>query len=201
MNLDLSKLTFLPANLMPELQDAMNKYQINTPLRAAHFLAQTKHESGNFTHTTENLNYSSDRLKIIFKKYFPDDAIAQAYARQPEKIANRVYANRMGNGDEKSGDGWKYRGRGYIQLTGKNNQTKFISTCSESILPEQISEPKYAIRSAAWFFQKNGLNTISDEGGSDATIQKVTKIINNGLNGITERIENFHAIFPLIKAI
>ena len=194
-------LTFIPHEIMKELASAMDKFEIDTPLRAAHFLSQCKHESMNFTKTIENLNYSAEGLKNVFKKYFPDDDTAKAYERLPEKIANRVYANRMGNGDENSGDGWKYRGRGYIQLTGKNNYTSFSKAIGENIDAEIMSTPAYASLSAAWFFQKNGINNIADEGGGDAVIQKITKKINGGLHGISERIKNFNQIFPLIKII
>src|SRR3990167_2994459 len=143
-------LTFIQHEIMKELASAMDKFEIDTPLRAAHFLSQCKHESMNFTKTIENINYSAEGLKNVFKKYFPDDDTAKAYERLPEKIANRVYANRMGNGDENSGDGWKYRGRGYIQLTGKNNYTSFSKAIGENIDAEIMSTPAYASLSAAW---------------------------------------------------
>lgn len=189
----------IPDFVLNELQVVQTKFDINNPLRISHFLAQCKHESGSFSKTEENLNYSAVGLRSTFPKYFPDDAVANAYARQPEKIANRVYANRMGNGDEKSGDGWKYKGRGYIQLTGKDNQTKFIASCQEQILPQQIAEKKYALLSAGWFWKVNKLNEISDKGAEESVIKEVTKRVNGGYMGLSERIKYFNEIYSILS--
>ena len=159
-------------------------YEINSPLRLAHFLAQTAHESGGFRLTEENLNYSAQRLLEVFPKYFRN-VDANAYARKPEKIASRVYANRMGNGDEASGDGWKYRGRGLIQLTGKSNYTRFANFLDFSLddVDEFMKTPEGALESAAWFWYENDLNQLADADN----ITAVTKKINGGTNGLEER--------------
>lgn len=174
---------------LPWLNMTMLKYDINTPVRQAMFLSQIAHESGNFCAVQENLNYSVNGLRSTFRKYFPDDEIAAQYARQPEKIANRVYANRMGNGDEASGDGWKYRGRGLIQLTGKNNYTSFSLTADNDSLinPQIVIEPEYATESAGWFWVTNNLNQLADTGDVTA----VTKRINGGYNGLADREAKF----------
>lgn len=189
----------IPSSVLNELQLVQTKYDISTALRLAHFLAQCKHESGNFSRTTENLNYSAVGLTGTFPKYFPDQDTAKAYARQPEKIANRVYANRMGNGDESSGDGWKHRGYGYIQLTGKDNQTKFIQSIGIEIAPEEIASPKYALMSSGWFWQTNRLNNIADKGAGEAVVKEVTRRVNGGYHGLTERTKNFIQIYNLLK--
>jgi putative chitinase len=178
--------------VMSEIPNVAEKFGVTTPLRLAHFLAQCAHESGNFTAVKENLNYSADGLRKIFGKYFPTDALAAQYARQPEKIANRVYASRMGNGDEASGDGFKFRGRGYIQLTGKENYTAFDKIVEEDILanPDLVAT-KYPLLSAAFFFNKNGLWAICDKGDSIDVVTMVTKRVNGGTHGIEDRIAKF----------
>jgi len=178
--------------VMLEIPSVAEKFGVNTPLRLAHFLAQCSHESANFTALKENLNYSADGLRKIFPKYFPTDALAQSYARQPEKIANKVYGNRMGNGDEKSGDGWKFRGRGYIQLTGKDNYKLFDAIVPEDILanPDLVAT-QYPLMSAAFFFNKNGLWTICDKGDTDEVVTMVTKRVNGGTIGLADRIAKF----------
>lgn len=179
--------------------EELKKFGINTPLRLAHFLAQVAHESGDFKHTEENLNYSAEGLKKIFPKYFLNDT-ALSYARQPEKIANRVYANRMGNGDEQSGDGWKFRGRGLIQLTGRNNYKEFDNFVNDNILenPDLVSG-KYALISAAWFFNDNGINKVSDLGATDEVVRQVTRQVNGGLNGLPDRVEKFKEYYSNLK--
>ncbi len=150
--MDISKLKgHIPDSVLAQIPDTAAKFEINTPLRLAHFLAQCGHESGQFRVVNENLNYGAKGLLGIFKKYFPTEDKAKTYERKPEKIANLVYASRMGNGPESSGDGYKYRGRGYIQLTGKDNYTQFDKTVPEDILanPDLVSG-KYALMSAAW---------------------------------------------------
>ncbi len=161
------------------LKAAMAFYKMS-PVRAAHFFAQTAHESGNFKAFSENLNYSADGLTKIFGKYF-DAASAAKAARNPEKIANRVYANRMGNGNEASGDGWKYRGRGALQLTGKENYKAFADYLKK---PEIMDNPdlvatEYSFESAIFFFEKNKLWAICDQGVGDAAITALTKRIKN----------------------
>jgi len=169
------------------LKAAMAFYKL-TPLRAAHFFAQTAHETGEYKVFSENLSYSTDGLKKIFGKYFPG-TLAEGYARNPEKIANRVYGNRMGNGDEASGEGWKFRGRGALQLTGKENYTAFSKYLNK---PEILVNPdlvanEYAFESAMFFFDKNKLWTICDKGIDVASITALTKRINGGTLGLDHR--------------
>lgn len=162
--------------------------------RAAHFFAQTAHESGGFKAFSENLNYSADGLVKIFHKYFPDAAHATPYARNPEKIANKVYSGRMGNGDEKSGDGWKYRGRGALQLTGHDNYKAFSDYCKRPDImthPDLISG-ELSFESAMWFFEKNHIWELCDHGTDDATILAVTKKVNGGTIGLDDRKEKTH---------
>ena len=190
----------IPDNVIAQIPDTAAKFNITNPLRLAHFLAQIGHESGGFRATSENLNYSSKGLVSIFKKYFPTIQLAEAYARKPEKIANKVYANRMANGNEASGDGWKYRGRGYIQLTGKDNYNKFNSEVPENILatPDLVAT-KYPMMSAAWFFNRNNLWTICDRGADDTTVTAVTKRVNGGTIGLADRIKHFREYYNLLK--
>ena len=160
-----------------------------SPDRAAHFFAQTAHESGGFKAFSENLNYSAKGLRGIFGKYFPTDAMARAYERQPQKIANRVYANRMGNGPESSGDGWLFRGRGALQLTGRETYQAFANYIGR---PDVMTNPdlvatELAFESALWFFDKNKLWGICDQGVNDATILALTKRINGGTHGLDDR--------------
>ena len=185
--------------LISDQFEELKKYGIDTPLRLAHFLAQCSHESGGFKTLTENLNYSADGLKKIFSKYFPGSRSLE-YARQPEKIANLVYANRRGNVNEKSGDGWKYRGRGCIQLTGKENYKKFSEACGEDCVsnPDLVSG-KYFLQSAAWFWQMRGLNTMADLGASNSTVLIITRKINGGENGLADRIEKFNEYYSNLK--
>jgi putative chitinase len=166
------------------LKAAMAYYKL-TPVQAAHFFAQTAHESGNFKAFSENLNYSAEGLLRIFPKYF-DQATANKYARQPERIANRVYASRMGNGDEASGDGWRYKGRGALQLTGKSNYKDFADWLGKTIDPSAVAD-EYAFESAKYFFDKNKLWGICDQGITDATILALTKRINGGTHGLDDR--------------
>jgi putative chitinase len=161
-----------------------------SPNRAAHFFAQTAHESGNFKAFSENLNYSAKGLRGIFGKYFPTDALARAYERQPQKIANRVYANRMGNGPESSGDGWKFRGRGPLQLTGKDNYRafgKYIGREQEVLDNPDLVATELGFESALWFFDHNKLWGICDQGVNDAAILALTKRINGGTHGLDDR--------------
>lgn len=189
----------IPDAVIAMIPDTASKFGINTPLRLAHFLAQCGHESGGFRATQENLNYSAKGLNGIFRKYFPTEAAANAYARQPQKIASKVYANRMGNGSEASGEGYKFRGRGYIQLTGKENYTAFGKAIGEDILsnPDVVSS-KYALLSAAWFFTKNGLHKMADSGASDAVVTQITKRVNGGTIGLPDRIKHFKEYYKLL---
>lgn len=184
--------TILPTGVIAELPSVIEKFGITNPLRLSHFLSQCAHESGNFKFLRENLNYSADGLLKIFPKYFKDKPSAEAYARKPEKIANRVYASRMGNGDEASGDGWKFAGKGYIQLTGRSNYTEFSKFIGEDCVanPELVAT-KYPLSSAAFFFNKNGLWTICDKGASDDIVTAVTKRVNGGTHGLDDRLAKF----------
>ena len=189
----------IPDAVIQMIPDTAAKFQINTPLRLAHFLAQCGHESGGFRATQENLNYSAKGLNGIFRKYFPTEASAAAYARNPQKIANKVYGNRMGNGNEASGEGYKFRGRGYIQLTGKENYTAFGKAIGEDIPsnPDKVAST-YALLSAAWFFSKNGLHRMADEGATDAVVTKITKRVNGGTIGLADRIKHFKEYYHLL---
>jgi putative chitinase len=172
---------------IPSIATVLPKYGIDTPLRKAHFLAQMAHESGGLQFTEENLNYSVQGLRNVFKKYFPTIDIANEYAKKPIKIANRVYANRMGNGNEASGDGYKFRGRGLIQLTGKENYQKFSQDSGLDVVtnPDLLLQPEWALTSACWYWNKNKLNTFADQ---DDLIM-VTKRINGGTHGLNDRLQ------------
>lgn len=189
----------IPDSVIAAIPDTAAKFNITNVLRLAHFLAQAGHESGQFKATQENLNYSSKGLLGIFPRYF-NAGTAESYARQPQKIANKVYGGRMGNGAEATGDGFKFRGRGYIQLTGKDNYTQFDKTVSEDILanPDLISG-KYALASAAWFFDKNKLWSICDKGADQGTVTAVTKRVNGGTIGLPDRIKHFNEYYNLLK--
>jgi putative chitinase len=189
----------VPDKVIEQIPAVMEKFQINTPLRLAHFLAQCGHESGGFRLTKENLNYSAKGLNGIFKKYFPTLESAKLYERKPEKIANKVYGNRMGNGPEASGDGAKYCGRGYIQLTGKDNYTAFGKSINEdmTVNPQAVAD-KYALLSAAWFFNKNGLHKLADGGATDAVVTQITKRVNGGTIGLADRIKHFKEYHALL---
>jgi putative chitinase len=171
-----------------------------TPIRATHFFAQTSHETGGFTIFTENLNYSEDGLKKIFGKYFPGN-LNELYARNPQKIANRVYASRMDNGDERSGDGYKFRGRGALQLTGKENYKAFSDYLKK---PEIMTNPDlvattYSFESAMFFFDKNKLWSICDKGINDTSILTLTKRINGGVHGLVDRTDKTKKYYEYVK--
>lgn len=179
-----------------ELEKLLPRYNIDTPLRIAAFLAQCSHESMNFKYKAENLNYSSTALNKYFRKYFVGKDVNQ-YARNPEKIANLVYANRMGNGDEASGDGWKYRGRGIIQLTGKYNYTRFADYLGEPLVDKIIPylESNYgALESACWYWKEHDLNTYADM----ADMKELTRRINGGYNGLKDRISHYNHILEVL---
>jgi putative chitinase len=199
--MDINKLKgHIPDSVIAQLPDTIAKFELNTPLRLAHFLAQAGHESGGFKLVTENLNYGAKGLLGIFKKYFPTQEKANLYERKPEKIANLVYGGRMGNGPETSGEGYKYRGRGYIQLTGKDNYKAFDLVVAENITenPDLVAT-KYPLLSAAWFFHKNGLHKIADKGATDAVVTEVTKRVNGGTIGLPDRLKHFKEYHDLLK--
>jgi putative chitinase len=199
MNLDKLK-GHIPDSIIAQLPDTIAKFQLNTPLRLAHFLAQAGHECNNFKVFQENLNYSAKGLQGIFKKYFPTEAIAKQYERNPEKIANKVYASRMGNGDEASGDGYKFRGRGAIQLTGRDNYTAFGKAIGIDIVSNPgLVSTTYPLLSAAWFWSKNGLNKIADLGSTDEVVGKITKRVNGGVLGLEDRKKHFKEYYNLLK--
>lgn len=186
----------------PGTMKAGMAYYKLTPVRAAHFFAQTAHETGNFKAFSENLNYSADGLNKIFPKYFKNAGKdANGYARNPEKIANVVYASRMGNGDEASGDGWKYRGRGALQLTGKANYEAFAKYLGNNEVLENpdLVATKYAFESAMFFFDKNKLWDICDKGVNDEAILALTKRINGGTHGLDDRKEKTKKYYEYVK--
>jgi putative chitinase len=198
--LNLEKLKgHIPDSVIAQIPETAKKFNITNNLRLAHFLSQCGHESGGFKAVSENLNYSADGLKKIFGKYFPGN-LNESYARQPEKIAARVYASRMGNGDETSKEGFKFRGRGYIQLTGKANYTNFTKFIGEDCIanPDLVAT-KYPLASAAFFFDSNKLWSICDKGSDDATVTAVTKRVNGGILGLQDRIKHFKEYYNLLK--
>jgi len=191
--MNLSKLdTKIPKGVIDQIPQVMEKFKIDTPLRMSHFLAQCAHESGNFKFMSENLNYSAKGLMGVFKKYFPTEAIAKQYERKPEKIANKVYASRMGNGDEASGEGGKFKGRGYIQLTGKQNYQAFFKSVGMPIDTDPNSVATiYPLLSAAWFWNSRNLNAIADKGATNQVVTDITKKVNGGTHGLEDRISKF----------
>ena len=185
---------------LDEWYDALSKvlpdYDIATPERVAAFMAQCAHESGGFKTLKENLNYKAESLCKVFSKYFPNLELASQYAHQQDKIANKVYGNRMGNGDEASGDGYRYCGRGLIQLTGKDNYTAFAESIETPVeeLPEYLSTFEGAVQSACWFWETNNLNKYADSGD----ILTMTKRINGGTIGLEDRKKHYaHALHVL----
>lgn len=189
-----------PASWAESMSNVFPTYEIDTPHRIAAFLAQCGHESGGWTVFEENLNYSAQGLNSIFKKYFPTLESAQPYARKPEMIANKIYANRMGNGAPESGDGYKYRGRGPIQLTGKDNYRAFAKEMFEDWEnlfenPDWVtSDRDFALMSAIWFWNKNKLNVQADAGD----IKLMTKKINGGYIGLEDRIKHYNEAIHLL---
>jgi len=173
-------------------------YEIDTPERVAAFLAQCAHESGGFKFIQENLNYKAESLCRVWPKYFPNMDVANQYAHKPEKIANRAYANRMGNGPEESGDGWAYCGRGLIQLTGKSNYSKFAESIDTPLeeIPEFLATFEGAIQSACWFWETNNLNQYADSGD----ILTMTKRINGGTLGLEDRQNHYQHAIQVLRA-
>jgi len=199
--MDINKLKgHVPDAVIAQIPSVMSTFKIDTALRLSHFLAQCGHESAGFKAIQENLNYGAKGLLGIFKKYFPTEAKALQYERKPEKIANLVYGSRMGNGDEASGDGYKFRGRGYIQLTGKSNYTAFGKAINEDIAanPDLVAT-KYPLLSAAWFWSSNSLNALADKGADDASVTAITKRVNGGTIGLPDRIKHFKEYYTLLK--
>lgn len=200
MSINIDKLKgHLPDTVLAQIPDTVAKFNITNSLRLAHFLAQCAHESGEFKSTVENLNYSVKGLLGVFPRYFTP-VLAEQYAYKPEAIASRVYGGRMGNGVEGTKEGYKFRGRGYIQLTGKDNYTAFDKVVDDDILqnPDLVAS-KYPLMSAAWFFNKNGLWTICDKGADEATVTAVTKRVNGGTIGLPDRIKHFNQYYSLLK--
>ena len=189
----------IPDNVLSQIPETASKFNITNNLRLAHFLAQCGHESGGFKAVSENVNYSAAGLKNIFGKYFPGN-LAESYARNPQKIASRVYGGRMGNGPESTGDGYKFRGRGYIQLTGKQNYTNFAKFIGEDTVnnPDLVAT-KYPLASAAFFFDSNKLWSICDKGADNATVTAVTKRVNGGTIGLADRIKHFNEYYKLLS--
>jgi putative chitinase len=188
----------IPDNVLSQIPETATKFNITTVLRLCHFLSQCAHESENFTAVKENLNYSAAALKATFPTHFPG-ILNESYAHNPEKIADRAYANRMGNGDEASGDGYKYCGRGYIELTGKVNYVAFGKFIGEDLLTNPgLVATKYPLMSAAFFFQTNNLWTICDKGATPDVVKELTKRINGGYNGLDERIKYFNKFYNLL---
>jgi len=188
----------IPDTVISQIPETASKFGIDTPLKLAHFLAQCGHESGGFRLTQENLNYSASGLKGIFPKYFKEAGLAESYQRNPQKIASRVYGGRMGNGPESTGEGYKFRGRGYIQLTGKDNYTAFGKAINEDVVsnPDLVSS-KYPLLSAAWFFSKNCLKRCVD--ASNETVTSVTKCVNGGTIGLPDRLKHFKEYYNLLS--
>ena len=197
MNVDKLK-GVIPDGVITQIDSIKDKFEINTALRLAHFLAQCGHESGNFKLTQENLNYSGKGLLATFPRYFTTET-AVLYERKAEKIANMVYANRMGNGDKTSGDGYRFRGRGFIQLTGHDNYAAFGKAIGEDILasPDLVAT-KYPLLSAAWFWNKNKINVIADGGATSEVVAKVTRRVNGGVIGLDDRIKHFYQFHNLL---
>ena len=189
----------IPDSVISMIPDTAVKFGITNPLRLAHFLSQCGHESGGFKAVNENLNYGAKGLLGTFPKYF-NAATAAQYERKPEMIASKVYGGRMGNGPEATKDGYKFRGRGYIQLTGKDNYSAFDKFVDEDILgnPDLVAT-KYPLMSAAWFFNKNGLWSICDKGATTEVITAVTKRVNGGTIGLADRIKHFNEYYALLK--
>lgn len=198
LNLDKLK-GHIPDSVISQIPEVASKFKIDTPVKLAHFLAQCCHESGGFKVVNENLNYSADGLKKIFPKYFPGN-LAESYARNPEKIAAKVYGGRMGNGTEETKEGFKFRGRGFIQLTGKDNYTAFGKAINEDVLSNpDVVATKYPLLSAAWFFNKNGLHKLADGGATDAVVTSITKRVNGGVIGLSDRIKHFNEFYKLLS--
>jgi putative chitinase len=192
--------TKIPEAVLKQIPEVVEKFKIDTPARLSHFLSQCAHESGGFKFVQENLNYSAQGLMGVFKKYFPNEILAKQFERKPNAIANRVYANRMGNGDFNSADGSKFKGRGYIQLTGKDNYSAFDKIVEDNILenPDLVAT-KYPLLSAAWFWDSRKLNLEADKGASDEVVTAITKKVNGGTHGLPDRLSKFNTFYKLLN--
>jgi putative chitinase len=191
----------IPLVAYDRLGDSLSRTKnITNKIRLAHFLSQVAHESGNFTVLYENLKYSANRLRVIFPKYFQTAEIANEYAMKSEKIANKVYANRMGNGNEASGDGYKFRGRGYLQVTGRSNYKLFSDYIGEDCVenPDLVAT-KYPMDSAIWFFDRNKLWSLCDK-DDHASVLAVTKRVNGGTNGLADRLTKFRFFMKYLNS-
>jgi len=208
--MDINKLKgHVPESIIKQIPIAMEKFGINNVLRLSHFISQCSHESGGFKSVRENLNYSAQGLANTWparysvnpkaKPLVPNE-LAKQIERKPEVIANKTYANRMGNGSEESGDGFKYIGRGYIQLTGKDNYREFGKLLDVDLVknPDKVATD-YPLLSGAWFFSKNGLNTMSDKGSTEDIVKSITKRINGGTVGIDHRLKEFKKFYDILK--
>ena len=197
--MNIAQLTKLPKRVLDELPSIIRNYQIDTPLRMAHFLSQCHHESGGFKSTTENMKYSAARLLQVFPRHFKSLNDTKGYAMHSERIGNKVYANRLGNGDESSGDGFRYRGRGYIQCTGKNKYIILDNYLDEDIVanPDLIAT-KYPLYSAGWYWHSVDLNSIADKGSAFEVCEKVTKKVNGGKIGLESRYKYFVYYYQLL---
>jgi putative chitinase len=199
LNLDKLK-GHIPDSVIAQIPETAKKFNITNSLRLAHFLAQCGHESGGFKATQENLNYSASGLKRTFGKYFINEDAAGPYAKNPQKIASKVYGGRMGNGPESTGEGYKFRGRGYIQLTGKDNYTNFAKFIGEdTVANPDLVATKYPLSSAAFFFDSNKLWSICDKGSDIETVTAVTKRVNGGIIGLPDRIKHFKEYYNLLS--
>jgi putative chitinase len=189
------------ARYLKPLNDAMVQYSINTPARQAAFLAQLAHESAELTFVEENLDYSWERLRKVFPRYFSNDISAQSYDHEAERIGNRIYANRLGNGDEASGDGYRYRGRGPMQVTGRENYRR----CGQAIAinleadPDRLAEPEIGCRAAAWYWHNRGLNTLADA-NDEAAFREITRRINGAFLGLEARITFWRRASETLRA-
>ena len=197
MNLD-GLYPSIPRHVLDQLSDVQDRYSINTPLRLAHFLSQCAHESGRFLVTRENLNYSAQGLLKTFKRHF-NDRTAKLYARNPEAIANKVYGGRLGNTEIT--DGWKFRGRGYIQTTGKANYAELDKIVPEDLLdnPDLVSS-RYAMLSAGFYWNSRKINAVADLGATEEVVEKVTLKVNGGTHGLKERTEYFFEFYEILNA-
>jgi putative chitinase len=201
--MDTSKLSgTVPDSVIAQLDATIQQYPaINSEYRVAHLMGQAKEESEGYTHTHENLHYSGDALWSIFHTHFTDRNEAESYGRQPERIANRIYANRIGNGDESSGDGWNYRGRGYLQITGKDNYQAMGDAIGVDLVSNpDLVESDYPMMSAAWFFDSHNLWSICDKGVDAATITIVTEHVNGGQLGLSARVQYTTDIYNALTA-
>lgn len=190
----------IPESVIGQIPDAIARFEVNTPLRLSHFLTQCIYESGHFRYTEEKLDYSASGLRGIFPTYFKTDEIARQYQRNPEKVANYIYGGEFGNGPDSTGDGWRFRGRGYILIHGRTNYTNFSKAINEDLtLRPDLVATKYPLLSAAWFFNSNGINQIADRGDSIDAITMVSKRVNGAVFQMEERIKKFRELYGILQ--